>query len=239
MQKTIQYREAFAFGWRSFKGHWHFLVATFLLLFALSALSDYLTDEYFKDIEPTASILSILFSFALLILYFNLVRSLLRMVDGNSPNIQHLFEYDRSFWHYFIGLCLYSVVTFAGFLLLVVPGIYFALRYSLYLYLIADRNLGPIDAFRESARLTHGVKWQLIGLSLLSYLAVLGGALFFGVGLIVALPVVSLAAAYVYRSLSQQANEPVPVTAASALAKVPTSQGMSLEKTSDYDVPHV
>lgn len=237
MQKTIHYREAFVFGWRSFKDHWHFLVATFLLLFVLSALSDYLTNEYFKDIEPTASILSILFSFALLILYFNLVRSLLQMVDGKNPTIQNLFEYDRSFWHYFFGLCLYSVVTFAGFLLLVIPGIYFALRYSLYLYLIADRHLGPIDAFRESARLTNGVKWQLIGLSLLSYLTVVAGALLFGVGLIVALPVVSLAAAYVYRLLSQQTNEPVPVTVTSALAKVPTSEEKSLEKTSDFDVP--
>lgn len=234
MNKNVAYKEAFKFGWTSFKTHWQFMLVAMVLLSLVSSLSDFLVNNHFKEIEPTASILSLLFSLVLMFFYFNIVRAMLRMVDGGRPVLEDLFLYDRSFWLYFFGLCLYTIVTVVGTVLFILPGIYFSLRYGQYLYIIADRQLGPIDAFRESARLTNGVKWQLLGLGFLSYLLIVVGLLVVVIGVVVAIPVAALASAYVYRTLSQQTNEPVPVTVAPTLATIPPSVGTTLEKTSDF-----
>ena len=58
---------------------------------------------------------------------------------------------------------------------------------------------------KESKRITYGHKWQLLGLGLLSALIVLLGLLAAGIGILVSLPVVSLAGAHAYRVLAGEA----------------------------------
>ena len=62
--------------------------------------------------------------------------------------------------------------------------------------------MGPIEAFKESGKITAGSKWNLFLLIILLLIIVLLGLLAFIVGIFVALPIAMVAVAYVYRKLS-------------------------------------
>jgi len=56
-----------------------------------------------------------------------------------------------------MGLCVLG-----GFILLVLPGIYIAVRLSFATYVVADTGAKPKDALRESWALTKGKFWALV-----------------------------------------------------------------------------
>jgi uncharacterized membrane protein len=91
-------------------------------------------------------------------------------------------------------------------LLLIVPRIIFALMFMFATFIVIDRELGPINAMNESARIAKGYKWQLFGFTLVLVLINLLGLLALVVGLLVTVPVTSLAFVHVYRVLSERAG---------------------------------
>ena len=80
-----------------------------------------------------------------------------------------------------------------GIPLLFVLGVIFSLMFMFSGFLVIDRELGPIEAMKESYRITRGHKWKLFGLLLLLSLINLLGLLAFIVGLFVSVPVSLLA----------------------------------------------
>jgi len=67
----------------------------------------------------------------------------------------------------FIFYVLYIVIVVLGFICLIVPGIIFSLMFSqVYYILCKDPEIGVIDAFKKSAAMMNGHKWQYFKLSL-------------------------------------------------------------------------
>ena len=75
---------------------------------------------------------------------------------------------------------------------------------------------GPIDAMGESNRITRGHKWQLFGFVLLLLLINLLGLLALVVGILVSIPVSTLAFMHAYRVLGGKAGTPPPDAALAA-----------------------
>lgn len=98
---------------------------------------------------------------------------------------------------------LLGLLIVLGFIFLIVPGIYFALKYQFVNYFIVDKDVGVREAFSLSGRATKRNKWRLMGLSILSCVTVLLGFLSLLYGLLVAIPVVMIAHAYSYHVLSR------------------------------------
>jgi uncharacterized membrane protein len=80
---------------------------------------------------------------------------------------------------------------------------------------VIERELGPIEALSESNRITRGHKWPLFGLVLLLIGINLLGVLALGVGLLVSIPVSTLAFVHAYRVLGGE-RETRPADAALA-----------------------
>jgi hypothetical protein len=80
-------------------------------------------------------------------------------------------------------------------------------------YLVIARNLSPVAALKESARITKGHRWGLLAFMVLSLLVNLLGLICLGVGLLVSVPVTTFAAIHAYRTLEQRASEPVALSA--------------------------
>jgi uncharacterized membrane protein len=126
----------------------------------------------------------------------------LRLYDHPNIGSYDFLSFSSSlFFKFLLGYVLYTLLAVIGFLLLIIPGIYLAIKYQYVQYLIVDKNLDVIEAFRESGRMTDGHKWNLFLLFLLFIAISALGFLALGIGLLVTIPIVIVAQAYVYKKL--------------------------------------
>jgi uncharacterized membrane protein len=127
----------------------------------------------------------------------------LQAARGLRPDVGDLFiGFRRVYLSSILSSLLYLVLIFAGLILFIIPGFIVAVRLSLYPYLLADEQLGPGEALRESWRRTAGYGWTAFGISFLGIPIILVGLLFFIVGIIPAIMLVQLATASFYYALS-------------------------------------
>ncbi|OGH10721.1 MAG: hypothetical protein A3B38_04535 [Candidatus Levybacteria bacterium RIFCSPLOWO2_01_FULL_36_13] len=103
-----------------------------------------------------------------------------------------------------IGNFLSGVVIFLGFLALIIPGIVFAVRLQFVGFLIVEKQLGPIEAIKGSWKLTKNNFFTLLGFGIVSMLLNIFGFFLLIVGLLVTVPLTSLAQANVYLKLSEK-----------------------------------
>lgn len=96
-----------------------------------------------------------------------------------------------------IAAQLGSIVT----LLVVVAAIYAFLRYGQYLALIVDKDMGLVDALKQSFRLTQNSTLPLLVLAILSGVIFFAGLLALLVGVLYTMPVWLVAQAAAYRWL--------------------------------------
>ena len=111
----------------------------------------------------------------------------------------------QSFVSYLVATVLNGLAVVVGLILLIVPGIIISIMLVFTPYLVVDRNLGPIAALKESARVTRGHRWEILILLALILLLNILGAIALIVGLLVTIPVSSLAIVHAYRSLTRAA----------------------------------
>lgn len=141
-----------------------------------------------------------------LFLGLGLARIGLNLVSGKAADISMLFGEGRKLVPMVAASIMYYAMVVVGLILLIVPGIYLALRFSQFGVAIVDKDMGAIESLKYSARLTEGNKMNLFGLYVLCILVVLAGILALLVGLLAALPVVYLAPYVAYRWLQGGRN---------------------------------
>lgn len=206
MTKSFSVGECFSVGWARFKKHAWFLVGITLGFYVLMFLFAHLIDNVYGGIEPSRSSLDLLSNILFYWLYFGMTVVVLKIIDDQPYELSDLFVFDKQVIFYLVGALLYGLMVGIGFLLLIVPGVYLAIRYGLFWYAIVDGRKGIVDAFKESARITDGVKWNLLVFAFASIGVIVLGVLCLGVGLLVAVPVVMLATAHLYRVLLAQST---------------------------------
>jgi uncharacterized membrane protein len=99
------------------------------------------------------------------ILFAGLVLIIRHMMKSREVNFNLFFEYFKDLNHALklvaVAL-LYGLIVFAGFILLIVPGIIFALQYSQAIYIMAEnKDLDIFDALRKSREMMKGYKLDL------------------------------------------------------------------------------
>jgi uncharacterized membrane protein len=210
--KNFVFGAAFGTGWARLKEYWLFFVLAYTTVFVVSGVFGGLAEGPYKDIEPTAGLLSLIGYLLRVWLNFNLLVIIIRLFDGVKPEWRDLFVWREETISYVGASILYGLMVLIGCLFFLIPGIYLAVKYGFYGYLIADKKLGAFDALKMSGQLTGGVKWLVVGFGFASFSVILLGMLAFGIGLLVAIPVVAVAFAFVYRSLYDQTFDLATVT---------------------------
>lgn len=202
--KNVPKKEAIKFGFAVAKKNLPFFVGLLLIL-ALINFTPQLLNSLWKN-QPAifVTLLSILLVVVRTITDLGLLRIALKFTDSQLPTFSDLFFYRnwRTLLNYFLASILYNLMVFAGIILLIIPGIYLAIRFQYFGYLIADKNLGPIQAFKESSKLTSGVKWQLFLFGIILGLVNIAGFLALVIGLLITIPTTMVAGAYIYRKLN-------------------------------------
>lgn len=198
--------EAIHFGWNTMKSNFYFFVALLIVagLFFSAVEIIYNFWGLFGKERPIFSILDLIGIFVGIIISLGLIKISLNFCDNIKSKISDLFSQYRLFFIALFATTFYLLVVVLGLILLVVPGIYFAIRFWFYDYFIVDKKAGVIESFKRSWRLTQGNVWNLfLLLSLLTGINILG-ALALLIGLFATIPTTLIAIAFVYRKLLAQ-----------------------------------
>ena len=138
------------------------------------------------------------------------IKITLDVLDKGETNLKTLFSYSHLLVKFILGAILYGLIVLGGLILLIVPGIIWAIKYQFFAYLIVDKNLSPMKAIKKSGEITAGKKGKLFLLGLLFALINIIGAICLFVGLFVTIPTTMIAWAYVYRKLMGEYTIPEP-----------------------------
>ena len=218
MQK-FSIKEALVFGWETTTNNLVF----FLGLIALYAVFSF-SIGYMGDLFEEAGILLgsvTIFIIAIVvgtILEMGILLITLELYDQKRPHYKDILIPKNHLLSYLIAKIVYGLIIIVGFILLIVPGIIWALKYTFVRYFIVDKGLSIKEAFSESSKITSGSKWNLFLLSILLVLINILGALAFGVGLLLSIPITIMAYAYVYRKLLKGYSASVETPAVVAVA---------------------
>ncbi len=127
-------------------------------------------------------------------------------VGGTKPRYSDLFNSQGVYLKFLLVSILYGLAVLGGFILLIIPGIYVALRYCFAPILIIDKKMGVGEAFDKSKEMTDGKKWQMIGFFVVSIIFVLAGLIALGVGIVVTFIMYELAFVHLYRGLLNESD---------------------------------
>jgi uncharacterized membrane protein len=208
---------AIRFGWETFKRRpWFFVGATVVIFFAYGVIGA-ITGGIDKAIGATPedpSAIGGIINFVLST-FVNMGVTAFYLAAHDNPEAAELsmLWHPQPFWTFLGTSILTTLAVVIGFVLLIVPGIIAMLFFMFSTLLVIDRGLGPIEAMKESMRITAGNRWPLLGLLCLLLLILLAGALALVVGLLVAMPVATLAFVHAYRVLSGGTGQAAPVEA--------------------------
>ena len=212
--KTFSIGQALSVGWQEYKKNvWHWIgwtVVGFVVvgivgsLFGSHDLRSSSSDGFslgFYSGGPLSWLAQIWFG-------FTFSRLALMTTEGHKPSFDELFKGWPKFLNYFAASILVGIMTFIGLILLIIPGLWVAMTYGQSPYLTLDKKIGPIEAIKMSAKITKGHRWNLFGLGIVSLLIGLVSMIPLGLGLLVSVPVVTIAWAYVYRQISAGVSLP-------------------------------
>ncbi len=141
----------------------------------------------------------------------------LKAARGDSLQVKDMFDVFRNYLNAVLAGFLVMIITLIGFVLLIIPGIYFACKLSFTPYLIVDRKMEAIPAIKESWRLTNGHFWKIFLTGLLAIPILIGGAICLGLGIIISFMWIDMAFASLYHSVTTSGT-PSPAPGAGAPA---------------------
>ncbi len=190
-------KDSIKYGWEKFKVNVELSLLTTLLMLAVGSLAG---EGRFHFGTFLLGLAIVVFAIIIRIGY---TKIFLRIHDGETPKFVEIFQEYRTFWRYLGVSILMPLAVLGGLILLIIPGIIWAVRFSFSFYIVVDTKMGPIVSMKESYAITKGKFWKLLLFWIVIGLVNLLGLIFLGIGLLVSVPITTLASVYVYRELSK------------------------------------
>jgi uncharacterized membrane protein len=199
--------DAVSYGWSAYWKNVGPLVVITLVIFAVQFLISIVSSA--TDSAVGQGLLQIISFLVAIILAMGLIRASLAVCEGRKPEVSMLLQTD-GFFPYLLASIVFGIGVFFGLILLIIPGIIFAVVFSYFGYaIVQEPTLGVFDALKRSADITRGHRWQLFGLMILLLLINFVGLLACGIGLLFTYGITAVALAYTYKTLSGQPVMPV------------------------------
>lgn len=190
-KKNFNFSDALTFGWRVFERYWADLVLVMLINLALSSA------VFFGILLSTLGLLAGLSDKVTGLIWVGGIADVLFIIlaivigiwmaaaykEVAAAAIKHEHPRLAEFYHraykklinYIGTYLLYGMAVGAGIILFIIPGIIFAIWYSLAPYLVATEKLGAVEAMKRSREIIQPYFWWILLISFL--LSVVTGAL--------------------------------------------------------------
>jgi uncharacterized membrane protein len=170
------------------------IVYSLLYLFALPAKGESMT--------VSGIIISVLCWLLLCLFQLGYMKNCFQTLDGEEPQFSSYGQVSRQLLSYLAASVIFMLIVAVGTALLVVPGVYLALRLQFFFASMVDENTGIIDAFRRSWEITKGYTLKLFVIMLIMILISLIGQLALLIGVFVAIPLTVLMYGELFRRLT-------------------------------------
>jgi len=194
------------------KNNFWFFFIILLILFGISGVFYLIINSLQKNGAFGLVFLFRIASYAVsTILNIGLIAIALKFIGNEKPEIEDLFRsYKGRFWRFVGASLLYGLIVVGGLLLLIVPGIYWAIKFQFCTFLVVDQESRVTESLRRSSKITESQRWHLLGFGLLLGLINIAGALALLIGLFVTIPLTMIGYTSVYRKLQQQTEMAQP-----------------------------
>ncbi len=203
MQFTVG--SAIRFGWETFKKRPWFFVGASVVIFIAYGVAGAVTSAIDAGLGGSAKEPTLIGSLINWILstFISMGVTAFYLAAHDNPETVDLTPlwHPRPFWKFLGASILVGLTIGIGFVLLIVPGLIAAVFFMFTTFIVIDKELGPIEAMKESMRIGHGYRWPLLGFICVLALIMLAGVIALLVGVLVAMPVTSLAFVHAYRVL--------------------------------------
>lgn len=208
MDKTFTISEVIAFGWEKMKNNFLFFAGLLVVVFSIQFFSSFIAEIFKKGFAPLYMLLIIAAWIIQILVRMGAIKITLDVIDKDEKELKTLFSCSKLLVNFVLGSIVYFLIVLGGLILLIVPGIIWAIKYQFFAYLIIDKNMGPIEAIKKSGEMTNEKKGKLFLLGIVFVLINIAGLLCFVIGLFATVPTTMLAVAYVYRKLSSEQVTP-------------------------------
>lgn len=216
-------KQALSFSWEKAQEHVKFFLAMFVFNIVVAA-PIYILDTFLSKQESiltatvnlflnlTYNVFYIVVSIAMIKVFFGISRGIRPSFNSFLATLKPLFTDWKLLLNYILTSFLYSLIVLGGFLLFIIPGIIWGIKYSQWSYLVIDKGLKPVEAIKKSGQITNGSKARIFWLGM-SYVGVviigfLPSIFTLGFGFYLIGSMMMMANVYVYFKLTE--SMPVP-----------------------------
>ncbi len=205
--KKISVIESWGVAWGVFKKNWLIVLYAAFVPALISFLLEIISKKAVTWLDAGVIVLVLGTLYFVLRFFFSMLLNLgtlriqLGVMNGNKMKYSDLFNPKGLYWKFIGGTILYSLVVLGGLILLIIPGIYFAIRYLFVPYLIIDKNMNIGDAFAKSTEMTNGKKWSILAFLIVTIIFSLLGLIVLFVGVVFTSAIAYLAIIHMYQTL--------------------------------------
>lgn len=210
MNTSFSIEAAFKYGWNTFKHRPGFFIGMTIIILFVSWFTGFVLGMVGEKGNAISGIINLLVT---TLVDLGVVATMLKVYDApDSATFSDLWH-PQQYLPYLGATILTGIAVVVGLILLIIPGLIAAMMLLFVKFVVIDRNMGPIDALKESARITKGHRMTLFLFVLAIAVINIIGAVLLLIPLLVTIPVSSLAMVYAYRTLGHKASEVVPAPA--------------------------
>lgn len=203
-KKDFSIEEALQYGWNIMKTNIWFFVGVLVVAWFITGIPHGIASVLQTESGGLSFLFRVIGWVASIIVSIGMITIALKFLDNQAPKFEDLFSFRPYFWKYLGASILTGIVVWAGIILLIIPGIYWALKFQFFGYFIVDKGCDPIESMRKSSQITQSVKWKLLGFGIVLFIINMIGAMCLFVGLFVTVPITLMAYSMVYRGLLVQ-----------------------------------
>lgn len=209
-KKDFDIEKALKFGWNTMKTNFWFFFGIIWIAFVITLIPNLSIQLIIRLSHITTGgviaiivicIVAIVIGAIVQMGYINIG---LIYCDGKKAKFRDFFTSYPLLMKYIIGSFLYGLIMMVGFILLIVPGIIWGIKFQFFGYFIVEQKCGPVEALKRSSATTKDVRWKLLLFGFVLYCVNLLGVIALIIGIFATTPTTLVAYTYVYRELLSQ-----------------------------------
>jgi|GEM_PF-46342 len=201
MEARFSIKEVYSTSWKSLKEQIWVIVGIYIAFAIVSSVLSLVLMPAQTSSKVGSIIITVITVIISLIFTLGFMKNLFQALDGEEPQFSAYGKQAHKILTLFVASLIYAIVVTIGLCIIIVPGIYLALRLQFFQAAIVEEDAGITSSLRRSWSITKGEVMHLFLLFLLQIAITIIGLCILIVGIFVAAPLVNMMQCATFRHL--------------------------------------